>query len=247
MKLIAAASDLASSLGETRARPGHVLYATVASDAGKIVTTLKTFAQELRTEGADPAPTGAIGLAIKDEGVLLSSPAPADLPEPLENTLAKRPTVLRRDGNNDLRPLYFIPWIPGIKDSQDDELHSDGLQELTGRVLVHMLSAIGQARPPTTLILTGSSLLSDATFGVSDRWRDTDRREFCKAVAGIVDRTVKSVVNIRRLSADSREIDLPDSDTKEAVIDRIERADPADPSVNLQAITGEQQALFDAP
>ena len=37
--------------------------------------------------------------------------------------------------------------------------------------------------------------------GVSDRWRDTDRREFCKAVAGIVDRTLKSVVDVRRLSA----------------------------------------------
>ena len=109
LKLIAAASDLASSLGETRARPGHVLYATVASDAGKIVTTLKTFAQELRTEGADPAPTGAIGLAIEDEGVVQSSPAPADLPKPLETSLAKRPTVLRRDGDNDLQPLYFIP------------------------------------------------------------------------------------------------------------------------------------------
>ena len=247
LKLIAAASDLAPSLAETGVRPGHVVYATVASDVGRVGATLKTLAQELRTEGADPAPTGAIGFAIKDEGVVLSSPAPADLPKPLETSLASRPTVLHRDGDNDLQPLYFIPWIPGIKESQDAELHSDGLRELTARVLVHMLAAVGQARPPATRILSGSSLLSAATFGVSDRWRDTDRREFCKAVAGIVDRTLKSVVDVRRLSADSREIDLPDTDTKEAVIDRIERADPADPSVNLQAITGEQQALFDAP
>lgn len=157
LKLIAAASDLASSLGETRVRPGHVLYATVASDAGKIVTTLKTFAQELRTEGADPAPTGAIGLAIEDEGVVLSSPAPADLPKPLETSLAKRPIVLRRDGDNDLQPLYFIPWIPGIENSQDAELHSAGLRELTARVLSHMLAAVGQARPPTALTLRAAA------------------------------------------------------------------------------------------
>ncbi|MXW42265.1 MAG: hypothetical protein F4138_03340 [Acidimicrobiia bacterium] len=42
-------------------------------------------------------------------------------------------------------------WIPGIKDSQDAELHSAGLHELTARVLTHALSNVGQAQPPTTL------------------------------------------------------------------------------------------------
>ena len=247
LKLIAAASDLAPSLAETEVRPGHVVYATVASDVDKVTTTLRTLAQELRAEGVDPAPIGAIGLAIEDDGVVLSSPDPADLPEPLEQALTKCPIVLHRDGDNDLRPLYFIPWIPGIKESQDAELHSDGLRELTARVLVHMLAAVGQTQPPATLILSGSSLLSDATFGVADRWLDTDRREFRKAVARIVDKTLKSVVAVSHLSAHNRQIDLPDIDTKGAVIERIEQADPADPSVNLQAITQEPLPLFDEP
>lgn len=245
LKLIAAGSDLASSLGEARTRPGHVLYATVAEDADGIATTLKTLARELSAEGAEPAPTGAIGLAIEDDGVVLSSPESANLPEPLGAALSSRPIVLRRDGDNDLQPLYLIPWIPGNKDSQDLDLHSDGLRELTARVLAHMLAAVGQSRPPETLILNGSRLLSKATFGVFDTWRDTDRREFCRSAAGIVDKTLKSVDVVRRLSADSREIDLPDIDTKEMVIERIEQADPSDPSVNLQAITEEPPTLFD--
>ena len=247
LKLIAAASDLAPSLAETGVRPGHVVYATVASDVDRVTTTLRTLAQELRAEGVDPAPTGAIGLTIEDDGVVLSSPDPADLPEPLGQALTNCPIVLHRDGNNDLRPLYSIPWIPGIKESQDAELHTDGLRELTSRVLVHMLAAVGQTRPPTTLILSGRSLLSGATFGVADRWLDTDRREFHKAVAGIVDRTLKSVVDVQRLPADSREIDLPDIDTKKLVIERIEQADPADPSANLQAMVGAPPTLFDEP
>ena len=247
LKLIAAASDLAPSLAETGVRPGHVVYATVANDADRIGSTLKDLAQALNTEGVDPAPTGAIGLAIEDDGVVLSSPDPADLPKPLETSLARRPTVLHRVKDNDLRPLYFIPWIPGIKESQDPELHSDGLRELTARVLSYMLAAVGQARPPTALTLSGSLLLRNATFGVFAKWRDQDKREFSNAVARIVDRTLKSVVPVSRLPEDSREIDLPDTDTKEAVINRIEQADPADPSVNLQAITQEPLPLFDEP
>ena len=110
-----------------------------------------------------------------------------------------------------------------------------------------MLAAVGQARPPTTLTLSGGRLLSDATFGVFDKWRDRDKRKFSDAVARIVDKVLKPVVEVRPHSSDSREIDLPDFDIKEAVIERIERADPADPSANLQAITEEPPKLFDEP
>ncbi|MDE0066156.1 MAG: hypothetical protein OXN44_04695 [Acidimicrobiaceae bacterium] len=245
LKLIASVSDLAPSLGETDVRPGHVIYATGVDDANDMASTLSTLAAELDSEGVNPAPTGAIGLAIEDKGVVLSSPDTTDLPGPLGNALANRPTVLHRDGENDLQPLYFIPWIPGIKDSQDAELHSAGLRELTARVLTNLLAAVGQALPPTTVVLRGDTLLRDATFGISDRWRDKDRRTFSDSVVKVVERTLKSVVDLNRPSTDSREFDLPDLETKDAVIDRIENADPADPSTNLQAITEEPPSLFD--
>lgn len=247
LKLIAAASDLAPSLAETAARPGHVVYATVATDADRIASTLTTLAEELQAAGVSPAPTGAIGLAVEDSGVVLSSPDPANLPGPLGNALANCPIVLDRVGDNDLQPLYFIPWIPGIEDSQDAELHSAGLGELTARVLIQILAAVGQVSPPEAVVLNGSHLLSDATFGVFDNWRDGDRREFSRAVAGIVDKVLKPVVEVHRLSREARKIDIRDADTKEAVIERLENADPADPSANLQAITQEQLPLFDEP
>ena len=245
LKLLAAAPDLAPSLGEIDQRPGHVLYATVATDAGVIASTLSVLAEALNAEGAAAAPTGAIGLAIENEGVALSSPHPVDLPLPLESSLSDRPIVLRRDGDNDLQPLYFVPWIPGIEESQNAELHSAGLQQLTARILVYMQAAVGRALPPTALTLDGGRLLSDATFGVFDKWRDADRQKFSDAVGKIVERTLGSVVDVRRISKSSREIDIPDLDTKDEVIARIEQADPADPSTNLKAAVEEPPTLFD--
>ena len=245
LKLLAAASDLAPSLAEIGQHPGHVLYATAAVDAGGVASTLKVLAKALNAEGVASAPTGAIGLAIENEDVALSSPHPADLPSPLESSLANRPIVLHRDGDNNLQPLYFIPWIPGIEDSQDAEFHSAGLQELTARVLVYMQAAVGRALPPTALTLDGVRLLNESTFGMFDKWWDTDRPKFSDAVGKIVDRTLGSVVNVRRISKSSREIDLPDFDTKDEVIARIEQADPADPSTNIKAAVEEPPTLFD--
>lgn len=245
LKLLAAATDLAPSLAEIGQRPGHVLFATAAVDAGGIASTLKVLAKALNAEGVAAAPTGAIGLAIENEDVTLSSPHPADLPSPLESSLADRPIVLRRDGDNDLQPLYFVPWIPGIEESQNAELHSAGLQELTARILVYMQAAVGRALPPTALTLDSARLLSDATFGVFDKWRDSDRQKFSDAVGKIVERTLGSVVDMRRITKSSREIDLPDLDTKDEVIARIEQADPADPSTNLKAAVEEPPTLFD--
>ncbi len=245
LKLIAAAFNLAPSLAEPGKRPGHVLYATTAADADGLASTLKDLAQSLVAENAPAAPTGAIGLSLEAEGVALSSPNPADLPTALGAALANRPIVLQADGENDVQPLYFVPWMPGIDDSQEPELRSSGLQELTARVLTHMLAAVGRARPPTTLMLDGTRLLSAATFGVFDQWRDTDRQEFSEAVGKIVDRALKPVVEVRRVSGDCREVDLPNAEVQDAVTDRLERADPANPATNLETAVEEPATLFD--
>ncbi len=245
LKLIAAAVDLSSSLAEPAETPGHVLYATVATDASEMASTLQDLARALRAAGVAAAPTGAIGLAIEANGVVLSSPNVDELPEPLAGALESRPVVLHDDGKNDLQPLYFVPWIPGNDNSQHPDLHAAGLRELTARVLTQMLAEIGRARPPTTLQLDGTRLLRAATLGVFDQWRDADRRQFSEAVAAIVDKSLGSVVTVRRTAPDSREIDVPNGDVKETLVERLELADPADPAVNLQAAVEEPPRLFD--
>ena len=124
-------------------------------------------------------------------------------------------------------------------------MHSAGLHELTARVLTHALADVGQAQTPTTLSLDAAALLKRATFGIFDRWRDTDRKQFSEAVAKIVERALKSVVTVRREAGIHLEIELPSSETQDAAIDRLERADPADPRANLEATIEEPPTLFD--
>lgn len=244
LKLIAAAVDLGPSLGEPTNSPGHLLYATVGTDASRLAATLEQLAESLTEQGATAAATGVIGLAFESEGVTMSSPNPGDLPRPLSGSLEGHPVVLVDEGENDVQPLYFIPWIPGIKDSQNAELHAAGMTELTARVLAQLLSKVGQVRPSATLELNGAELLGAATFGVFRQWRDRDRRDFVRAVDAIVEQTLDPVVTIRHAPEGHLEVDLPNPDVQEAVIDRIERADPSDPSTNLQDALEEQLTLF---
>ena len=246
LKLLVAAFDLAASLGESTERRGHVVYGTISADAHKMATTLKHLADDVRAEHVRAAPTAIVGLSIEHEDAVLSSPAPDDLPEPAAEALATAAIVLQRDGANDLRPPYFVPWIPGIEDSQDPDLHADGLRELTARVLTQAMGHVGRARIPTTLALNGTQLLRDATFRVFDRWHESNRKQFSEAAAKIVERALKkSHVEIRRYGGDRLEIDLPSAETKDKAIKRLEQADPADPARNLHAATREHPRLFD--
>ncbi len=245
VKLLLSAFDLAASLGEQTERRGHVLYGTVATDAESQETTLKELADEVRATGLPAAPTAVVGLFLGHEGVAMSSPTPSDLPGPAAEALAAPAIVLQRDGDNDLQPLYFVPWIPDIEDSQDPALHADGLRELTARVLIQVMGHIGRARVPTTLALSGTQLLSNATFRVFDRWHEENRKQFSEAAAKIVERALRSHVQVRRHGGDRLEIDLPSKEITDKAIRRLEQADPADPKKNLEAATQEHPTLFD--
>lgn len=244
VKLLLSAFDLAVSLGEQVERRGHVLYGTVATDAERQSTTLKELADEVNAMGLAAAPTAVVGLSIEEEGVALSSPTPSDLPDPAAAVLAAPTIVLRRDGNNDPRPLYFVPWIPDIEDGQDPALRADGLRELTARVLTQAMGHVGRARVPTTLTMDGTRLLSDSTFSVFDRWHERNRNQFSEAAAKIVERALrKSQIEIRRYGG-RLEVNIPSAEAKDEAIKGLERADPAAQAMNLESAAREHPKLF---
>lgn len=245
LKLLVAAFDLGPSLGEPNEHRGHVVYGTVSSDADDMVTTLDQLADKTRAEGVPVAPNAVIALSIENEGVALSSPRPEDLPEPAAEALSSPAIVLERDDDNDLRPLYFVPWIPDIGGSQDETLRADGYRELTARVLTQAMGYIGQSRVPNTLLLTGTQLLSGATLGVFNRWQEENKRQFSEAAAKIVERRLRSHVGIIRKRRDHIEIDLPDVEAQNNAIDRLDRAEPANQSTNFESVIKEQPTLFD--
>ena len=244
LKLMASAFDLSASLAESSERRGHVVFATVESDASQLASTLKQLVSELGAANVPAAPTAVVGFSADEEGVMLSSPNPTDLPAPAQQALASPATVLRRDGENDLRPLYFVPWLPGNETSQDPQLQSDGLSEFTARVLVHALADVGQASPPEDLQINCADLLRRATFGVYDYWDPRIKAQFNQAAVRILMKTLKPIKEVRRGEGGVISVDLPNIEVQDAVVDRLRHADPADPSSNLEMAMDAQQTLF---
>lgn len=242
-KLIVSAFDLSSSLAEPLERRGHVVYATKGTDSPELALVLKELGSELAEERAPTAPTAVLGFVEDDLGVHLMSPNPEDLPSKIAEIFSTPTIILHRDDQNDLQPLYFVPWMPGNEESQDPQLQAEGLRELTARLFIHTLAKVGQARPPTDLILDCTQLLSSATYGIFDHWRDTDRNKFSGTVAKILKRTLRNVCEIHHKN-NILEIDLPNSEIQDSMIDRLRQADPADPTSNLETVINEQVALF---
>lgn len=247
LKMLASAGDLAPSLGGGSSQPGHVVFATIADDAAQLAQTLRELSEALAEAGAAPAPSTAIGFGWVEQGVALVSPVPGELPAPMQAVLADPAVVLRvADQSEDMQPLYLIPWIPGIDDSQDEVLRLDGLRELTARLLTQAIAAIGQARTPTTVTLAGADLLDRATFGVFPRWRDGDRAQFSSAGARLIERALRATGHAR-IEGDRVEVDLPNEEAQDAAIDRLEKADPSDPAKSLSTAIDEPPTLFDEP
>lgn len=245
-KLLLSAADLAPSLATRGPTHGHVIYATTGDDAEPLSQTLDQLITVIKQAGAQAAPASTIGFAWTTHGVTLASPRPKELPQPLQSPF-RTPSLLLEIGEpgDDIRPLYLIPWVPEVAATQDPQLRADGLRELTARLFSHTIAVIGRASTPTSLSVTGTQLLDQATFGVFARWRDSDRSQFARAAARLVERALRATGFVR-LEGERIDIDLPTPEDQHAIIDRLERADPADPSKNLQAAVKEPPTLFDS-
>lgn len=245
LKLLASAADLGPSIGSRDTLLGHVIYVTTHVDASDMRDTLEELRAKLEAVGGPVAPHGVVGLVSLEDGIALMSPAPNDLPDPARIALQEPAVVLERSNPGDeIVPLYFIPWLPGTDATQDPELRSDGLRELTARLLTQAIAAVGQARVPTVVTLTGTALLDAATFGIFARWQDADRKQFSESAAKIIERALRTTGMARR-THELVEIDLPTEDDHGRVLERLERADPADPSSNLEGVVDEPPTLFD--
>lgn len=244
-KILVSSADLEASAGGGGTQPGHVIYATVNDDAEALLRTLRAIAARLTQAGATSAPVATIGLNWDGQAVTLGSPDPVSLPAPMAEALATPVALLEvTTPENSVQPLYLVPWVPGLDDSQDPELRSDGLYQLTARLLSEAISRIGQAKMPAEVTLSGPDILASATYGIFAKWRDADRHLFGRAAAQLVERALRPT-KLARLQGDRVEIDLPTEEAQAQAIERLERADPADPSKSIETAIAEPPTLFD--
>ena len=244
LKMLTAASDLSPSLGEHHSRSGCVTYCTSGDDADELAATFERLQLALKGARVPAAPVGVVGFVMKPKGMALTSPDSSQLPDPLRQALDDQPIVLTKEDENDLLPLYFIPWIPGVEDSQHSELQRYGYSELSARLLVRIIREVGTVEVPDTLAISAGELLNAATGGTFKYWRHNNRNLFISKAANVGYRILKSLENVK-LEQGGRvlTVDLPTSDIKKCVLDRLEKETPDDFTRNLQSDMGGAQQL----
>ena len=174
LKLLTVSRDLSSSLGlgAGTQRPGFVVYLTRLEDRDRLLGTLLELRQRLTEAGVPAGPAGALGIFRSDDGDVCVQRSPGDSgdwPEPAASALEPPARIIRLDPEEDPRPLYLVPWDPSVQ--QDREMRAFCRSVLFARVAAETIAVLGHETVPQRTILKVESLLSSATFGVSDRWR----------------------------------------------------------------------------
>ncbi len=181
LKLLAASADLRSSLGlaaDTPA-PGLVAYVTRQEDRDRLAGTLRELRGRLGEAGLPSSGTGVLGLAREVGGGLYAALSPGDeWPEAVASVFDPPALVAGLDEDVDPRPLYLVPWDPSVQ--QDPEMRAFCRAVLFARITSEAIAVLGHERVPQRIILKLETLLSAATFGVSDRWRS--RRDLNRTI-----------------------------------------------------------------
>lgn len=237
IKIMAATADLSVTLGGGDKRPGYFVFITVAEDMEAMLSTLSELKTRLYARKISSASTAIIGIQQSRKGIDLISPQSTQLPSPLGKILCDPATVLQfEDSEDEIVPLYFIPWIPGVAQDQDQESSSEGLQVLTSRLLTHVQEAVGKADISTIVNLKGETLLEKATFGAFEYWRDRDRKRFIKEAIRIIERAMKPFGQKHRGETELK-IDLSDEKARDNVMKNIEKFRIEEESNNLSKAT----------
>lgn len=230
-KILVASVDLAESVGLPRGRSGSgsVAYLTIFDDHEKTAQTLVQLRRRLQDAGIDASPAGALGLSRDDEGIKLCGAGTGDLHPRLWH-LRENPTIaVDLATEEDPRLLYLIPWIPDL--GQEQAMGSFCEDVLFARLLSVAESVVGRAQPPERLVLYMDRLLSDATYGLSDKWREraTLRRihEACQRFLLRALRPVAERLSVASQSGPPRiEMELRTRDDAEAAVATLLRQDP---------------------
>jgi hypothetical protein len=182
LKLLAVSGDLTSSLGLSTGseRPGFVTYLTRLEERDRLLDTLLELRRRLTDAGLPAGPAGALGLFRSDDGdvCVQRSSRDGDWPEPAASALEPPARIIRLDPEEDPRPLYLLPWDPSVQ--QDREMRAFCRSVLFARVAAETVAVLGHETVPQRAILKVESLLSSATFGVSDRWRS--KRDLARTI-----------------------------------------------------------------
>jgi hypothetical protein len=132
--------------------------------------TVKEIEEELVNSGISHGQAYVAGIIGNEKGIFL------ELKGKVGNILSISELspilIIETDGENDPRPLYFIPYDPSIEQSPEEK--SLCQQILCQRLLASLLGRIGRSMTPGKMTVSVEDLLNEATFGMYTLWRNRD-------------------------------------------------------------------------
>jgi hypothetical protein len=176
----------------------YLLYALGEGQEAAMQETLDILRERLQTAHVEPAAGGALGIAIRPDGIYLHPAATAVVPvASLQGATPDGVRVVELEPDEDPRPLYLIPWDPSVGVSED-EYERRAFEE---RVRSAVISVIGSRLDASLFMVSLDDVLKE-TVEVWALWRDSEAmRGFRNAVRAYVRRVLaqlrKMSVNIQ--------------------------------------------------
>jgi hypothetical protein len=156
-----------------------VLYLTNSEAADLLCSSLSEMSAELDKSKLAHGSHQCMGLELKGSCALLH------LSSGISNLMGIKDIppieVLSGEEGSDPRPLYFIPYDPGIDQSPEERKFCRRI--LFERIQGAILSRIGQGIAPSRLSFTTEDLLGDAMFGMYQIWEDNATRSHMRKLA----------------------------------------------------------------
>lgn len=169
--MLAVLFDVTDTLGHSAPMKGGVAYLTPDTVHERQADTLEVLRERLSAAGINPAPATAVGVGRTDDGITLVASRRGSLVGPLVEGIREAVVVVPADPDDDPRPLYFIPYVPNISQTDEELAYCEGA--FRDRLTATAIRAIGEAHLGA-VILRVDDLLSELTFGVFDSWRSRD-------------------------------------------------------------------------
>ncbi|MEW6621412.1 MAG: hypothetical protein AB1422_19110 [bacterium] len=125
----------------------YLVYVTTHSETHNPEEGISQIRSELSKAGFKPVRTGVIGIDFYQERVYLrNNYGQGEIPELLKKSIGEGIMLQQIFPDDDLFPLFYIPWDPNI--SQSDDMANYCEQTFCERILTEIVCGIGRMTIP---------------------------------------------------------------------------------------------------
>jgi hypothetical protein len=177
---------LSSALAGAKVSGSHLAYLTRHDAAHEQSDGVRQIAKELKAANFPVVDCCLLRLIQYEGGIGIVSPKRAEKwPKGVRSACKPKSgksavTVIPRDDSgNDLRPLYFIPWMPD-SEPQPNEYNR---RAFGNRLLSAAIVRVGRSVAGDDITLNFEELLNEVTVGIFGRWRNKEAKKSLRKCA----------------------------------------------------------------